>query len=186
MKVEKMMILLLSSKKKFGVSWPVSLILVLLVSPMFAQVIPTGTISGVVKDSAGLLVSTASVTVVNAASNFQRTAKRSENGAYRFPALPIGQYSVRAEMAGFKTETQRDVILDVAQEAVVNFAMEVGGIKQQVIVTAEQARVDTTTGSLGHIVDSKQIQSYPQWTKFCRPDIAANGNYSVPTQSTGG
>jgi len=155
------MILLLSSKKKFGVSWPVSLILVLLVPAMFAQVIPTGTISGVVKDSAGLLVSTASVTVVNAASNFQRTAKTSENGAYRFPALPIGHYNVRAEMAGFKTETQKDVTLDVAQEAVVNFAMEVGGIEQQVVVTAEQARVDTTTSSLGHIVDSKQISELP-------------------------
>src|SRR5271154_1306658 len=135
------MILLLSSKKKFRVSWPVSLILVLMVSPMFAQVIPTGTISGVVKDSAGLTVSNASVTVVNAASNFQRTSKTSENGVYRFPALPVGHYNVKVEIAGFKTETQRDVTLDVAQEAVVNFAMEVGGIEQQVVVTAEQTRV---------------------------------------------
>jgi len=155
------MILLLSSKKKFRASWPVALTLFLVASPVFAQVIPTGTISGVVKDSAGLMLSSASVSVVAVESNLQRTTKTSDNGAYRFPALPTGHYNVKVEANGFKTETQRDLILDVAQEAVVNFTMEVGAVEQQVFVTAESARVDTTTSSLGHIVDSKQISELP-------------------------
>jgi hypothetical protein len=155
------MILLLSSNKKFRAIWPIALMLFLVASPAFAQVIPTGTISGVVKDSAGLMLSNGSVTVVNVGSNLQRTAKTSDNGTYRFPALPIGHYNVKVEANGFKTETQKDLVLDVAQEAVVNFAMEVGGIEQQVVVTAEAARVDTTTSSLGHIVDSNQIAELP-------------------------
>jgi hypothetical protein len=155
------MILLLPCKKKFRVSWPVALILFLAASPEFAQVIPTGTISGVVKDSSGLLVPNASVTIVNIESNFQRTAQTSDNGMYRFPALPIGHYNVKVQMTGFKTETQRDLTLDVAQEAVVNLTMEVGGVEQQVVVTAEAARVDTTTSSLGHIVDNRQVAELP-------------------------
>ncbi len=152
--------LLLSSKKKFGTIW-IMAILLLTASPVFAQVIPTGTISGVVKDSGGLLISNASVTVVNTESNFQRVAKTSDVGAFRFPALPTGRYNVKVETAGFKTETQKDLTLDVAQEAVVNFTMEIGGVEQQVVVTAESARVDTTTSSLGHIVDSNQISDLP-------------------------
>ena len=155
------MILLLSSNKKFRAIWHIALMLFLVASPVFAQVIPTGTISGVVKDSAGLMLSNGSVTVVNVGSNLQRTAKTSDNGTYRFPALPIGHYNVKVEASGFKTETQKDLVLDVAQEAVVNFTMEVGGIEQQVVVTAEAARVDTTTSSLGHIVDSNQIAELP-------------------------
>src|ERR1700733_5272905 len=154
------MILLLSSKKKFVANWLVALIMFLMIAPIFAQVIPTGTISGAVKDSTGLLVSKASVTVVNVESNFTRTTT-TDSGAYRFPALPVGHYNVKVEAPGFKSETQRDLILDVAQEAVVNFTMEIGGVEQQVIVTAEAARVDTTTSSLGHVVDSKQISELP-------------------------
>ena len=155
------MILLLSNNEKLRVIWPIALMLFLVTSPVFAQVIPTGTISGVVKDSGGLMVSNASVTIVNVGSNLQRTTKTSDNGAYRFPALPIGHYNVKVEAAGFKTETERDLILDVAQEAVVSFTMQAGGIEQQVVVTAEAARVDTTTSSLGHIVDNHQIAELP-------------------------
>src|SRR5258708_4666043 len=154
------MILLLSSKRKSIASWPLALIMFLISAQVFAQVIPTGTISGAVKDSAGLLVYKASVTVVNVESNFSRTTTTSD-GEYRFPALPIGRYNVKVETPGFKTATQKDLTLDVAQEAVVNFTMQVGGIEQQVVVTAEAARVDTTTSSLGHVVDSKQISELP-------------------------
>lgn len=155
------MMILLVRNKNFRASCLVAFVALLTSFPVSAQVIPTGTISGVVKDSAGLMVSNANVTVVNAGSNLQRAAKTSDDGAYRFPALPIGHYNVKVEATGFKTETQKDLILDVAQEAVVNFTMEVGGIEQQVVVTAEAARVDTTTSSLGHIVDSNQIAELP-------------------------
>jgi hypothetical protein len=155
------MILLLRNKRQFITSWPLALIMFLMTAPVFAQVIPTGTISGAVKDSTGLLISKASVTVVNVESNFTRTTTTSDSGAYRFPALPVGHYNVKVETPGFKTETQRDLTLDVAQEAVVNFTMEIGGVEQQVVVMAEAARVDTTTSSLGHVVDSKQISELP-------------------------
>jgi hypothetical protein len=156
-----MIIPLLSHKNKLRANWPVALILLFMVSPVFAQVIPTGTISGVVKDSTGLSVPNASVTVVNVESNHQRTAMTSDDGAYRFSALAIGHYNVKVEVTGFKTETQKDLTLDVAQEAVVNFRMEVGAIQQQTAVNAEEFRVDTTTSSLGHIVDNNQLSELP-------------------------
>jgi hypothetical protein len=128
---------------------------------LLAQVAPTGTVSGVVKDSLGLVVPNARVTIVNADSNYTRTATTKDDGGYSFVALPVGRYNVRVETAGFKTETESGIVLDVSQEAVVNFGLQIGTIQDQVVVQADEARVDTTTSSLGHVVDNQQIVELP-------------------------
>ncbi len=124
-------------------------LLFLLAIPIFAQVAPTGTILGVVKDASGASIPRANVTVQNVESGFTRTGMTGDDGAYRFPGLPVGHYNVKVEMTGFKTETQTGLTLDVAQEEVVNFTLQVGTTEQQVVVTVEAPQVDTTTSSLG-------------------------------------
>jgi hypothetical protein len=133
----------------------------LLASPLLAQVAPTGTVSGVVKDAAGLAVPNVAVTLLNADSNYTRTAITKDDGAYSFVALPIGRYNVKVESTGFKTEIQTGLTLDVFQEAKVNFSLKVGAVDQQVVAKADEARVDTTSISLGHVVDNKQIAELP-------------------------
>ena len=133
----------------------------LLAQPLLAQVAPTGTVSGVVKDAAGLAVPNAAVTLVNADSNYTRKAVTNGDGAYSFVALPIGRYNVKVESTGFQTETQTGLTLDVFQEAKVNFSLKIGAVDQQVVVKADEARVDTTSISLGHVVDNKQIADLP-------------------------
>ncbi len=155
------MILQRNRKKKFRPTWLLAVIVCLAALTSSAQVVPTGTISGIAKDAAGASVSNATVTVVNLETNLSRTAITGKDGSYRFSALPIGHYNVKADMAGFKTETQTNVTLDIGQEAVVNFAMEVGTVQQQVVVNSEALRVDTTTSSLGQIVNHNQISDLP-------------------------
>ncbi len=150
-----------ASKKKFGVPGKVAIASLLISFPLFAQVAPTGTVSGIVKDSAGLVIPNAHVTIVNPASNYTRAVATNDDGAYRFPALPIGLYNVNVEIKGFKSETEQGLTLDVGQEAVVNFALQAGGVQERVVVQADEARVDTTSSSLGHIVDNHQIAELP-------------------------
>ena len=156
---------LLSGKNKLSVrlsvSWLLALTLLLAAFPLFAQVAPTGTVSGVVRDPAGLVIPNATVTIVNEDSNYRRTAVTKDDGAYSFVALPTGRYKVEAEVKGFKTESQTGLTLDVGQEAVANFALQVGATQETMIVQADEDRVDTTTSSLGHIVDNKQIVELP-------------------------
>ena len=128
--------------------------------PLFAQV-PTGTILGVVKDPSGASVPNVTVTALDTESNFTRTATTQNDGAFRFSALPVGHYEIQAEATGFKKETQTGLTLDVAQEAVVNFTLQVGTAEQQVEVTAEAPQVDTTTSSLAHLVTDNQIAELP-------------------------
>ena len=62
----------------------------------------TGTILGVVKDSTGAVVPGVSVTILNEETGLTRLVITGENGAFRAPALPVGHYTVRVELAGFQ------------------------------------------------------------------------------------
>src|ERR1039458_3907655 len=86
------MVTLLSDKKQFRARWPIALILLVIASPLFAQVIPSGTISGVVKDPSGASVPNATVTALNTESNAPRTTTTGDDGTYRFwrSAVPRG------------------------------------------------------------------------------------------------
>ena len=126
-------------------------------SAAFAQ-LPTATISGVVKDSSGAVIPDANLTARNTETGLSRAATSASDGSYRFAALPVGEYEIRAEHAGFQTEVRSGVTLTVSQEAVVNFTLAVGAIEQTVAVTAEAPLVNTTSGSLGGLVDEQKVE----------------------------
>src|SRR3990167_8849104 len=117
----------------------------------FAQM-PTATILGVVKDSTGAVVPGASLTARGTETGQTRTAASAGDGSYRFSALPVGSYEVRVEQSGFQTEVRSGFTLTVAQEAVINFTLQVGAVTQTVAVTAEAPLVNTTSGSVGALV----------------------------------
>src|SRR5262245_29759968 len=81
------------------------LVLVCVVPSVYAQ-LPTATVSGVVKDASGAVIPGVAVTAMNSATGLIRSALTSENGSYRFSALPGGTYEVRAEMAGVKSKVE--------------------------------------------------------------------------------
>src|SRR5213593_3629041 len=112
----------------------------------------TGTILGIVKDSSGAVVPGAGITILNEETNLTRMVLTGENGAFRAPALPVGRYTVRVELAGFRTQAQRGLILEVAQELVVNPTLEVGAVQQEVVVSGEAPLVNTTSSALGSVV----------------------------------
>src|SRR4029077_5494605 len=61
----------------------------------------------------------------------------------------------------FKTSTQTGLNLDVAQELVINPTLDVGSAAQEVTVTGEAPLVNTTTSSLGGLVNDQQIADLP-------------------------
>src|SRR5207244_4033637 len=104
----------------------------------------------------------AGVTVVSEETNLTRTVITGENGAFRAPALPVGRYTVRVELAGFQTQAQRGLILEVAQELVVNPILEVGaGPLQEVTVNSEAPLVNTTSSALGSVVNERSVSDLP-------------------------
>src|SRR2546426_1108471 len=121
-----------------------------------------GTILGVVKDASGAVIPGVSVTIINEETNLTRTVITGENGAFRAPALPVGRYTVRVELTGFQTQTQRGLTLEVAQELVVNPILQVGAAAQQeVTVNSAAPLVNTTTCSLGNVVNEQAMADLP-------------------------
>jgi hypothetical protein len=143
-----------------SVVWVAALILLLVVVPVFAQ-LATGSILGVVKDTSGGVVPDARVTVINVETSQSRTVTTGSDGAYRVPGLTAGHYTVKVEKEGFQTQTQQSLVLDVSQELVVNASLTVGSSSQEVTVTGEAPLVNTTSSSLGGLVNEHQMTDLP-------------------------
>ncbi len=135
------------------------LLLSLVAVPASAQ--EAGTILGVVKDSSGGAVPQAKITITNTDTNDTRDVTTGDDGAFRVPGLRPGHYSVKVEKEGFKTSTQSALTLDVAAQVVVNPTLEVGASTQEVTVTGEAPVVNTTTSTLGGLVNDSQIADLP-------------------------
>lgn len=73
--------------------------------PAFGQTF--GEITGEVRDTSGASVPGVTVTIINAATNANRTSISNDAGIYSFPSLPPGIYTLRAEKQGFKVNTAK-------------------------------------------------------------------------------
>lgn len=128
--------------------------------PMFSQN-ATGTILGGVRDAQGGAIAGATVTIRNTETGLVRSLATEDDGSYRAPALPVGTYLVKVEKQGFKTSTHDGLGLAVTQEMAVNVELEVGASTQEVVVTGESPQVETTTSTLGGLVDERRMADLP-------------------------
>ncbi len=135
-------------------------ILILLAIPVVAQM-PTATILGVAKDSSGGVLPNVTVTVTNVDTGLKRTVMTSDDGEFRLPELPVGNYEVKGEHTGFKVITRRGITLEVTQQAVINLDFQVGSTDQQVVVTEEAPMINTQNATLGGTVSETKMTELP-------------------------
>src|SRR5213596_1928171 len=101
----------------------------MLASAVFAQ--NNGSINGTIKDSKGGVIAGASVIVSNPEQAVRNNTTTNTEGAFVFPLLPPGTYTVTAEMAGFKKAEKKDVVLPAASRVNVgNMVLEVGALTE--------------------------------------------------------
>jgi hypothetical protein len=143
-----------------SMSCAVALALLLATISVLAQ-LPTGTILGVVRDATGATVPDTTVTIQNLDTAFTRTVRTGPDGSFDVPELATDHYQVQATDTGFKTETRKGITLEVAQQAVINFTLEVGTAEQQVVVTGEAPMVNTQDATLGGLVNETSMKDLP-------------------------
>src|SRR5215469_4876858 len=88
----------------------------------------TGGIFGTVTDPVGAPIVGANVTALDVATNVVTKGATGANGAYIFPRLPVGNYTVTAEQSGFKSLVRTGVVLQVDQRAEVNLQLSLGSV----------------------------------------------------------
>jgi Carboxypeptidase regulatory-like domain/TonB dependent receptor len=118
------------------------------------------TLSGRVTDASGGSVAKATVTIVNVATGFTRTAPFSDAGEYVIPALPAGQYKVSAELSGFSKQT-KDISLQVGQTAELDFTLTPGGVQEKIEVEATSELQEPTRTQLSTVITERQIVDLP-------------------------
>src|SRR5207249_2025638 len=84
--------------------------------PARAQV-STGGIFGKVTDSTGAVLPGVNVTISSPALIQPQVAVTVETGAYTFPRIPIGTYTVSFEVTGFKRNIREGIVIQAGFNA---------------------------------------------------------------------
>ena len=142
--------------------WPIAAVLVLLLHPsvVLAQA-TTGEVTGRVEDAAGAVVPGVTVTAENRETGFMRTTLTNGDGEYVVTLLPPGRYNVSAELQGFKRAVRENVAVSVGTRQTLNLLLEVGGVTEQVLVTAATPLIDTTRSEIAGVVTARDIANLP-------------------------
>ena len=126
-----------------------------------AAIAQTAQITGLVTDSSKAAMARVKVTVTNAETGVSRTTASNAQGNYTVPLLPPGKYQLQVSSDGFRPINREGVTLEVDQVARLDFAMEVGGVTESINVTEQSQLLQTSSGSLGQVIESKQFTDMP-------------------------
>ncbi len=107
------------------------------------------------------MISSAEITVTNTATQVVRTATTDSQGYFQVLALPIGNYKVKSEHAGFRTVISAEQKLLINQALRIDIKMEVGAASQTVDVGAEAAPVETVNPTLGQSITGRTLTNMP-------------------------
>lgn len=125
--------------------------------PLVAQD-PRGTLLGRVADTTGAIVPSVQVQATNNATGVSAQAQTNESGRYTMPYLLPGFYRVTAQLTGFKRFVQDGAEVRVGEITELVIGLEVGQITESVEVTATTPLLDTTSPSLGQVIDQRRIR----------------------------
>jgi hypothetical protein len=129
-------------------------------SVAFAQA-GRGTISGLVSDPSGAIVSGAQVVLRNPATGVTQRTLTTSAGLYTFISLNPGVYQVTASQAGFKSVAQEKITVNVDQVTEVNITLQVGAATETVTVTEGVSLVEPSNSTVGLLIPAEAIDRVP-------------------------
>ena len=138
----------------------IPLITFLTVPPVSAQQ-ASALINGTIRDASGAVIVGAKVTLKNSQTNVARTTMSGKDGAYQFDLVPIGNYELTVEQAGFDTYVRRGITLQINQNAKLDVTLRIGKTSQVVEVTGDVTQVDTVSATLGKVETTQRIEDLP-------------------------
>ena len=121
----------------------------------------TATLKGTVTDEKGAVVPGAKVTATNQATSVERTSETDSEGNYQLAALPVGNYTIKVETQGFKTELVQNLAVEVGRTIERNFQLQVGTVAENISVTAEAPIIENATTSVGTVINQRTVQEIP-------------------------
>jgi hypothetical protein len=126
-----------------------------------AQLTGSGSIQGLVEDPSGAVIPNAAVTLTNVATGVHQATKTDDAGAYTFPNLVIGTYSISVAAPGFQNYVQSNIVLEVGSSIAIDVKMTIGGADQTVQVEAQGLALQTEDTSFKQTIDQTDVTEMP-------------------------
>jgi hypothetical protein len=134
----------------------------LVLSPLaHAQAVSIAQVSGRVMDPSGAAIPNAPIQMTAAETGIVHQAVSDAQGAFSFPSLPIGAYTLEVTAPGFETYVQSGIVLRVNDAPQINVAMQVGSLNEKVEVKADVAMVQTQQNMVSQVMDEERIVKLP-------------------------
>lgn len=131
------------------------------ISPRAIAQTELATVFGRVTDPSGAVVAGAQVEIRNVDTNLSVMSGTNGDGLYAIPSLHPGHYVISVRKAGFKTVSVTQLDLNVQDNVVRNFILEVGSSSESITVTAEGERINTTDATVSTVVDRQFAENLP-------------------------
>ena len=159
----------------------IAILTLLSMGVLHGQTAVTGGIEGNVADASGAAISGASVEATNVADSVVRQSVTNSDGAYRFPSLIPGTYSITVKKEGFATFTRQDTRIDAGILYRVDAKLPVGSTTAKVEVTGEAPLLQTDSAEVNETIHSSEISGLPTYgNNITRLSLLAPG-VSMPT-----
>lgn len=129
-------------------------------TPALAQV-QNGEIFGRVVDSSGAVLPGVAVTIESPALLQPLSATTTETGAYRFPNVPIGLYTVTFQLTGFTRFVRRDIRIETGFAGEVSPRLEVSTVQEEIVVSGETPVIDTKSTTLSATFNQEMLEKLP-------------------------
>jgi hypothetical protein len=127
---------------------------------VFGQ-IGRASLTGIVRDQTGSVIPGVSVTVVNKATGLNYKTTSNDEGIYTLGALPVGEYRISFQIAGFKEVVREGVILTASQIARIDPTFEIGAVTENVTVTGDASLLQTESSQTSASVSSRVFADLP-------------------------
>ena len=162
----------------------------LLVTNVCAQGIVTGSITGTVQDPSGAVVQGASVTAVQIETNSVVKTTTNSSGIFHLPGLPVGNYNVSVEAAGFSGFKIEKVLVQASTATSIGaISLKVGASASAVTVEGATALLQPDSVQISQEFDTEKTADLPIGNGFdivalLTPGVAPSGG-NVFTNNNG-
>ncbi|UIR54749.1 SusC/RagA family TonB-linked outer membrane protein [Sphingobacterium sp. SRCM116780] len=123
-----------------GINWKLRLGVLGLVGMSYqvSMAQTNATVSGVVRDSNGGALASATVTIENSANNFRQVTTTQADGTFLFNRIPEGQgYTIKVNSLGFKAKTLSNYTINAKDKVAISVSLDSDSEQlQEVVVTA--------------------------------------------------
>ena len=114
-------------------------------------------IVGTVTDQTGAAVPGAKLALTQTETGFTYNSVSNETGAYTFPGLNVGTYTLKVAAKGFQGYTANGITLNVSQTLNTDVKLTIGAETTEVSVTADALQVQSESNEVSTLISGQQV-----------------------------